>query len=167
MASSMRCLLYNPSFPLERDHAFVAPFPHLAATTPFPTRLRPLCTQWHLGTVDTHAHHRGRGKTRRRFPRAFRDNYLHGLEALLPLRIEALAHTHESVTILREQWLRAFLPWFEMEEYPHHATPYHPFSDYSSVTQRSEIFWSFDSLEMFPPHLWRLTPCYTLRIRQS
>ena len=110
----MRCLLYNPSFQLERDHAFVAPFPHLAATIPFPTRLLPLCTQLHLGKVDTHAHHRVRGKTRRRFPRAFRDHHLHGLEALLPLRIEALAHTHESVTILREQLLRAFLPWFEM-----------------------------------------------------
>src|SRR5262245_19533963 len=101
----MRCLLYNPSFQLERGHAFVAPFPHLAATIPFPTRLLHLFTQLHLGKVDTHTHPRVRGKTRRRFPCAFRDNQLHGLEALLPLRIGALAHTHESVTIRREQWL--------------------------------------------------------------
>ncbi len=110
----MRCfLLDNPGFQRERYHVIVAQLPHLAAAMPLPTRLLHLFSQLHLGKADAHSHHRVRGKTwRGRFPFAFRDNQLHGLETLLPLRIVAIVHTHESVTILREQLLRTSLTLF-------------------------------------------------------
>ena len=42
-----------------------------------------------------------------RFPLAFGHEELHGFEALLPLRIVAIAHADEAVTVLREELLRA------------------------------------------------------------
>jgi hypothetical protein len=116
LVSTIRCfLLYHAGFQLERYHVLVAQLPHLAGGIPLPTCLLHLAPQLHLGKADAHSHNRVRGKTRLgRFPRAFRNNQLHGLEPLLTLRIVAIAHTDKTVTILREQLLRAFLAWFEM-----------------------------------------------------
>ena len=52
----------------------------------------------------------------------------HYIEPLLPLRIVAIAHTNETVTILREQLLRAFVPWFEMQKRAHNANNLPPSS---------------------------------------
>jgi hypothetical protein len=42
-----------------------------------------------------------------RFPIAFGDEDLHGFEPLLPLRIVAIAHADEAVTVLREKLIPA------------------------------------------------------------
>src|SRR5262245_49885435 len=116
LISTIRCLLlYRTGFQLEHWHVLVAQLPHLAGAIPLPTCLLHLVPQLHLGKADAHSYKCVRSKTRPwRFPRAFRNNQLHGLEALLPLRIVAIAHTDKTVTILREQLLRAFLAWFEI-----------------------------------------------------
>src|SRR5262252_5697623 len=116
LVSTIRCfLLHNTSLQFEGYHVIVAQLPHLTAAIPLPTRLLHLFPQLHLGKADANSHNSVHGKTRRwRFPLAFCDNQLHGLEPLLPLRIVAVAHTDKTVTILREQLLRAFLARFEM-----------------------------------------------------
>ncbi len=53
-----------------------------------------------------------------RFPIAFGDEELHGFEPLLPLRIVAIAHADEAVTVLREELFRALLARLEMQPYP-------------------------------------------------
>src|SRR5713226_4575772 len=113
---SMRCLLLDdPAFQLECDDLIVAHVPHLAAAVPLPTGLFHPFPHVCLGKADAHPHNRFRRKTRRwRVPIALRDNDLHGFEPLLPLRIVAIAHTHEPVSVLSEQLLRPFLARFEM-----------------------------------------------------
>src|SRR2546430_2418515 len=62
-----------------------------------------------LGKPHAYPYTRFSRKTRQwRLPVALRDNKLHGLEPLLPLCIVAVAHTDETVPILRKQLLRAF-----------------------------------------------------------
>src|SRR6266446_2337364 len=104
LVSSMRCLLLDdPGFQLERDDLIVAQLPHLAAAVPLPTGLFYPFPHVCLGKADAHPHDRLCGKPRRwRLPIALRDNELHGLEPLLPLRIVAIAYTHEPVPVLRE-----------------------------------------------------------------
>lgn len=99
----MRCfLLYHTAFQLERYHLIVAQLPHLATALPLPTRLLHLFAHLHLGKADTHPYTRGRRKTWRwRLPLAFCNNQLHRLEPLLPLRVVAIAHTDQTVTLLR------------------------------------------------------------------
>jgi len=52
-----------------------------------------------------------------RRPVALGDHELHGFEPFLPLRIVAIAHTDQTVTILREEVLCALLAWLEMQPY--------------------------------------------------
>src|SRR5712691_11148512 len=123
LVSSIGCfLLYDACFQFERDDLIVAHLPHLTVAIPLPTRLLHLFPQLLLGKADAHSHNRIRCKAWRwRLPLTFRNNQLHGLEPLLPLCIVAVAHTHETVTILREQLLRAFLTRFEMQTRSHNA----------------------------------------------
>src|SRR3989442_991842 len=102
LISSIRCLLLDdPGFQLERDDLIVAHFPHLATPIPLSTSLLHLVPYLYFGKTHTHSHNRLSRKTRQwRFPPAFRDNDLHSLEPLLPLRILAIPHTNETVTIL-------------------------------------------------------------------
>jgi hypothetical protein len=53
----------------------------------------------------------------RRLPIALGDDDLHGLEALFPLRVVAIARADEAVTELREKLLRALLAWLEMQSH--------------------------------------------------
>jgi hypothetical protein len=53
-----------------------------------------------------------------RHPVAFGNHELHGFEPLLPLRVVAITHADEAVTILREKLLRALLARLEMQPYP-------------------------------------------------
>src|SRR5262245_42290063 len=123
LVSSIRCfLIYDACFPFERDNLIVAYLPHFMVTIPFPTRLLHLFPQLLLDKANAHPYNDICCKGRwRRFPLTFCDNQLHGLEALLPLRIITIAHTHETVTILREQQLRAFPTWFEMQKRSHNT----------------------------------------------
>jgi len=109
-------------FQLERDDLIVAHLPHLAAPIPLPTRLFHPFPHLHFGKAYAHPNQRVSSTTwRGRVPLALCDDELHGLEALLPLRIVAIAHTDETVALRREQLFRAFLARFEMEESMHHA----------------------------------------------
>jgi hypothetical protein len=113
-------LLYDASFQLECYDLSVPQLPHLAATIPLPACLLYLVPLLHLGKANAYSHNRVHSKARRwRFPLAFRDDQLHSLAPLFLLRIVAIAHTHETITILREQLLRAFLPRFEIHNIVH------------------------------------------------
>src|SRR5437899_747004 len=117
----VRCLLfYNTGLQLERDDLRVAQLPHLA--TPIPLSASPLhlVPNLYFGKTHTHSHNRVIRKTRRwRVPLALGNDQLHSLEPLLLLRIITIAHTDETVAILRQQLLRAFLARFEMQARAH------------------------------------------------
>src|SRR5467141_1333033 len=104
LVSRMRCLLLDDAgFQRERDDLIVAHVPHLPAAVPLPTGLLHPLPHVCLGKADAHPHNRFRRKTRRwRGPIALCDNDLYGFEPLLPLRIVAIAYTHEPVPVLRE-----------------------------------------------------------------
>src|SRR5262245_14459824 len=108
LVSSIRCfLLDDPDFQLERDDLIIAHVPHLAAAIPLPAHLFHPVPHFHLGKAEAHSHHRVSHKARRWWvPITLRDNEFHGLQPLLPLRIVAIARTHETVLVLREQLLR-------------------------------------------------------------
>jgi hypothetical protein len=99
MHQAFRCFLfYKTGCQLEGDHVIVPQLPYLAAAMPLPTRLLHLFSHFYLGKADAHPYDRVRSKARQgRFPLAFCDNQLHGLEPLLPLRIVAIAHTDKMV----------------------------------------------------------------------
>src|ERR1700675_4658984 len=104
LVSSIGCfLLYDACCQFERDDLIVAHLPHLTVAIPFPARLLHLFPHLLLGKANAHPHNCIRCKARRWwFPIALCDNEFHSLEPLLPLRILAIPHTDETVTILRE-----------------------------------------------------------------
>jgi hypothetical protein len=53
-----------------------------------------------------------------RFPIAFGDEDLDGFEPLLPLRIVAVVHADEAVTVLRDKLLRPLLAGPEIQPDP-------------------------------------------------
>src|SRR5438128_8978514 len=117
----VRCLLfYNTGLQLERDDLRVAQLPHLA--TPIPLSASPLhlVPNLYFGKTHTHSHNRVSRKTRRwRVPLALGNDELHSLEALLLLCIVAIAHTDQTVAVLCEQLLGAFLARLEMQRSTH------------------------------------------------
>jgi hypothetical protein len=152
LVSHMECfLLYDASFQLERCDLSVPQLSHLAATIPLPARLFYLVPLLHLGKANAYSHNRVHSKARRwRFPLAFRDDQLHSLAPLFLLRIVAIAHTHETITILREQLLHAFLLRFEMQYGSHNITDHYTLQGCSSARRCSRLFRSLAALEVFP-----------------
>src|SRR5882724_1051082 len=120
-ASSIGCqLLRDPGFQPERDDVSVPQLPHPAVGIPPSTCLFDALPQVYFGKVNAHGHLCVIDETRRwRVPVALRDDQLHGLEPLLALRIVAIPHADEAVSVLREQLLRAFLAGLEMQARPH------------------------------------------------
>ena len=120
LASNIGCLpLDDTGFQLERHDLIIAQLSYLVAPIPPPPCLFHLLPQLHLGKAYADPHNRGIGKTRPwRVPITLCDNQLHGLKPFLPLRVVAIAHTDEAVTVLREELLRALLARLEMQPYP-------------------------------------------------
>ena len=105
-------------FQAERDNAIVAQLPdpslgfHAAG-------LLYAIAHCHLGKGDAQPDDVVVGKALPwRFPIAFSDDEFHGLEALLPRWIVAIAPTDETVTVLGEELLRALLARLEMQPHP-------------------------------------------------
>src|SRR5574341_1070770 len=120
-ASYMRCLLFDdPASQLERDGLSVPQLPYLAAGIPPPTCLFHSVPQLHFVKADAHGHPGviGEGPCRR-VPITLCDDQLHGLEPLFLLRIVAIPHADQTVPVLREQLLGAFLAWLEVQPRPH------------------------------------------------
>ena len=104
----------------ERNCQIVAQLPHFSVWVPVSTSLLHAFTYGHFGKGDAQRDNLVMCRRRRcRFPIAFSHNQLNGFEPLLSLRIVAIAHRDEAVTILREQLLGALLARFEMQAYPH------------------------------------------------
>src|SRR5207247_1784429 len=121
LVSSIRCFLfYNTGLQLECDNLRVAQLPHPTIPIPLATRLLHLLPDLDFGKTHTHSHNRVSRKTRRwRVPLALGNDELHSLEALLLLCIVAIAHTDQTVAVLCEQLLGAFLARLEMQRSTH------------------------------------------------
>jgi hypothetical protein len=103
----------------EREHAIVAQLPDPAIWIPRPPGLLHPIADGHVREGDAQPDDSVVGQvTPWRFPIAFGDEELHGLEPLLPLGIVAIAHADEAVTILCEKLLGTLLARLEMEPYP-------------------------------------------------
>ena len=105
----MPLLLHDPGLQCERDDVSVPQLPRLAAGILGPSRLFHALPQLHFGKAHTHGHQRVIGEARRgRVPIALCDDELDGLEPRLALRIVAIPHTDQMVTVLLEQLLVPF-----------------------------------------------------------
>jgi len=119
-ASTIGCeVVDDAAVQAERDHAIVAQLPDPSLWIPRPTGLLHPVEDCHVGKGDAYPDDLVVGEARRwRFPIALGDEELHGFEPLLPLRIVAIAHADEAVTVLREELLRPLLARLEMQPYP-------------------------------------------------
>jgi hypothetical protein len=103
----------------EREHAVITQLPDPPLGIPRSTGLLHPLAEGHFREGDADPDDLVvREASPWRFPIAFGNEKLHGFEPLLPLRIVAIAHADEAVTVLREELLRAFLAWLEMQPYP-------------------------------------------------
>jgi hypothetical protein len=99
----------------ERDHTIVAQLPDLSLWVPRPTGLLHQLPDRHVGEGDLYCDDLVMGEARPwRFPIAFGDDELHGLEPLLPLRIVAIADAEQAVTLLSKELLRTLLARLKM-----------------------------------------------------
>ena len=103
----------------ERDHLLVAQLPDPSLRDPrSPGRFHTVA-DCDVGKGDAQPYDLVVGEARqRRFPIAFGDDELDRLEPSLTLRIVAIAHADETVTVLREKLLRALLARLEMQADP-------------------------------------------------
>src|SRR6266849_249860 len=119
-ASTIGCgFVDDAAVQANRDHTIVAQPPDPPLWIPRYTGLLHPFAECHVGKGHTEPDDLVVCEARRwRFPIAFGDDELHGFEPLPPLRIVAIAHADEAVTVLGEELLCALLSWIEMETYP-------------------------------------------------
>lgn len=119
-----RRVLEDAAAQAERDDPVVAQLPDPSFGIPRPSGLLHQSSGCHVGKGDAQPYDPvAREAGARRFPIAFGDDELHGLEPLLSLRIVPIAHADEAVAVLRKKLLRASLARAEMQPHPRGGRP--------------------------------------------